>query len=890
MRLLETHVVLCVLVWTAQASDFKSSVGTHFARAQTRGMKRHMEWQSNTFAATSENTAFLQADQATNSSRSPVRRVLKGRRPLPQSQSSNTQPVEKPNVPHVLTVTGAPRQGSQGSHVRTFNRTGSINILARFAGKNRVLVISAPHESDGYYRLMMSLLKPDVYCQMADRHMLQITMFHEKEEMGGKVRRVNNDGSIVEEPLDPALVPRLMSFLKLEEGKFGMVLLRKTLQVEERYPYPVQLEAMYEIIDQTPMRRLEKVRQKGFVERCRATGMQGKVVQSIGTGLADPKTGVQKGSEDIEKVKGARHPPKPTQSTTRQSTPTPRRRIPIHRATKKPTTTTVTATTQLPTTTTTTTIATTTTTTTTTTTATTTTATTTLLTTLPSSTVNPMTLTTVAHRHPHTPLHRHKPQISTLKPINRNRQKEHGSTDPSSTSEKKAQQKDKNKDQTDKILPGAHKKKPTKDKPHRGKNVEKPEAVIPTASEPVENFLTTKTAKAGREKAEKKRKTERTEKPVKKNNTEKKVAKPSKDAKVNLHNRNVPQKAGSLEGKDVVGKPTEKPVDTKKALETFLSYFEKRRRLLVITTPSEDNKMYSQQKDEYLEQVCDMALRKISIITIFGPLANATMKIDHYQMEQDKPVRSLPVSELINQELITAFRKELGMVYNDFFMALTDFDIKVKQQYEVPIIMKAVFDYIDTFSSRLKEMELQRKLGIACKKEDKSRTLENFLSRFRWRRRLLVISTPDDEEWAYQQQLHALTSQACNLGLRHMSVLKLTGRVMEDMGGVLELYPINGSATVEREDLSGPLVHDIRNYFQVSADYFSMLLVGKDGNVKSWYPSPMWSMSLIYELIDSMQLRRQEMAIQMSLGMHCPEQEYGHHEDYHEGYHRGYSY
>lgn len=103
-------------------------------------------------------------------------------------------------------------------------------------------------------------------------------------------------------------------------------------------------------------------------------------------------------------------------------------------------------------------------------------------------------------------------------------------------------------------------------------------------------------------------------------------------------------------------------------------------------------------------------------------------------------------------------------------------------------------------------------------------------------------------------------------------------------------FPILGSATVEREGLSASLVHDLRNYFQVSADYFSMLLVGKDGNVKSWYPSPMWSMSIIYELIDSMQLRRQEMAIQQSLGMHCPEVEYGHHEDYHEGYHRGYSY
>ncbi|XP_059895475.1 coiled-coil domain-containing protein 80-like, partial [Gadus macrocephalus] len=108
------------------------------------------------------------------------------------------------------------------------------------------------------------------------------------------------------------------------------------------------------------------------------------------------------------------------------------------------------------------------------------------------------------------------------------------------------------------------------------------------------------------------------------------------------------------------------------------------------------------------------------------------------------------------------------------------------------------------------------------------------------------------------------------------------------------LYPINGSATVVREGLSPSLVQDIRNYFQVSPEYFSMLLVGKDGNVKSWYPSPMWSMAIIYELVDSMQLRRQEMAIQQSLGMRCPEDEYGgygyHQHGYEEGYHQGYRY
>lgn len=36
--------------------------------------------------------------------------------------------------------------------------------------------------------------------------------------------------------------------------------------------------------------------------------------------------------------------------------------------------------------------------------------------------------------------------------------------------------------------------------------------------------------------------------------------------------------------------------------------------------------------------------------------------------------------------------------------------------------------------------------------------------RFRWRRRLFIISAPSDEEWAYQQQLYGLNSQACNLG------------------------------------------------------------------------------------------------------------------------------
>uniref|UniRef100_A0A3B5MK20 Coiled-coil domain-containing protein 80 n=1 Tax=Xiphophorus couchianus TaxID=32473 RepID=A0A3B5MK20_9TELE len=514
-------------------------------------------------------------------------------------------------------------EGTPGARARISrmpNSAASPNLLASFAGKNRVLVISAPHESDGYYRLMMSLLKADVYCELAERHVHQIVMFHQEGEVGGKVRRITAEGKVLQEPLDTALVPRLMSFLKLEKGKFGMVLLKKTLQVEEKYPYPVRLEAVYEVIDQSPMRKVEKLRQKGFVQKCKAAGVEGQV-------------------EDV--------------TQTGKST-----------------------------------------------------------------------------------LFRLLMEINTA--------------------------------------------------------------------------------------------------------------------------------------------------------------FNQK---ILITSPSEENRMYVQQRDEYLESVCEMAIRKVSIITIFGSLTNSTMKIDHYQIENDKPMKGLRQEDLVNQELITELRKEFGMTYDEFYMVLTDTDMRVKQSYEVPIAMKAVFDYIDTFSSRIREMEQQKRDGVVCKKEDKPRSLENFLSR--WMQKLLKADERDTDGCSFSLTLCCIYCVYCDVsGLRHIAVLKLVGTELPDMGGVLELYPINGSATVEREGLSATLVKDMRNYFQISPEYFSMLLVGKDGNVKSWYPSPMWSMAIIYDLVDSMQLRRQEMAIQQSLGMRCPEDEYGgygyhqhgYEHGYQEGYHQGYGY
>ncbi|XP_004373741.1 coiled-coil domain-containing protein 80 isoform X2 [Trichechus manatus latirostris] len=836
------------------------------------------------------------------------------------------RPEQKP------TARRSPREMArdEGSFARTRmlrfpSGSSSPNILASFAGKNRVWVISAPHASEGYYRLMISLLKDDVYCELAERHIHQIVLFHQAGEEGGKVRRITSEGRVLEQPLDPSLIPKLMSFLKLEKGKFSMVLLKKTLQVEERYPYPVRLEAMYEIIDQGPIRRIEKIRQKGFVQKCKASGVEGQVVEegiSGGGGAGRPSLDTEKRKEDLRRaqvpptresrVKVMRKlatttaAPSPPPPTPRATTPPLAPATTVSRATSqmvtaaaRPTTTTAFPTTQRPWTT-------------------------------------WMHASSHSHRPPPTaevttargPLasenlyppprkeqHKERPQ-TTRRPSkatsfesftaappttvsehstragpgrfrdNRMDRREHGHRNPNVVPGplKPAKGKPPKKKAQDKILSNEHEDKydlsrltashleeelqvgntPPK-KAKESKKHEKPEKF--DKKKKVENEKADKLLK--REKQAKKDKAEKKSKQEKEKSKKRKADKTEQD--------------GYL-------KPTAKRFSQspKKSVTDLLGSFEGKRRLLLITTPKAENNMYVQQRDEYLESFCKMATRKISVITIFGPVNNSTMKIDHFQLDNEKPMRVVGDEDLVDQHLISELRKEYGMTYNDFFMVLTDVDLRVKQYYEVPIAMKSVFDLIDTFQSRIKDMEKQKKEGIACK-EDKKQSLENFLSRFRWRRRLLVISAPNDEDWAYSQQLSALSGQACNFGLRHITILKLLG-IGEEVGGVLELFPINGSSVVDREDVPAHLVKDIRNYFQVSPEYFSMLLVGKDGNVKSWYPSPMWSMVIVYDLIDSMQLRRQEMAIQQSLGMRCPEDEYagyGYH-SYHQGYQDGY--
>nr|XP_056714255.1 coiled-coil domain-containing protein 80 [Euleptes europaea] len=821
--------------------------------------------------------------------------------------------------------------------VRFPSGSSSPNILASFAGKNRVWIISAPHASDGYYRLMMSLLKNDVYCELAERHVQQIILFHEEGEEGGKVRKITTEGKILEQPLDPSLIPKLMNFLKLEKGKFGMALLKKTLQVEERYPYPVRLEAIYEIIDQSPIRKIEKMRQKGFIQKCKAAGVEGQVVEEGNNGGSSARTTPSSGHaqssarkeeprksslqptklKPVKKVLTITVPPPPP-PTTRAPTPAPTT------ITSRPVSRIATTASRLTTTT----------------------------TTLPTT---QRTWTTKSHTSLPTASEATSPQVTDTKDFyspswkENRRERHHGHTQRQTTTTKRPSKaafydpyteaptypsehytrssagryRDNRTDRKDDnsrdlgVTGGQH--KPTKGKPPKKKaqdkilsneyedkydpgqpSVPRLEEEVPVGNTPPKKAKDLKKHERvdKSEKKKKERADKKSEKQAKKDKADKKN-KPEKE-------RNKKNKKGSKAENGGILKPNAKAFtqNSRKTVTNLLDFFEGKRRILLITTPKVDNNMYVQQRDEYLESFCKMATRKISVITIFGTMNNSRMKIDHFQLDNEKPMKVIEDEDLVDQHLINELRREYGMTYNDFFMVLTDTDMRAKQYYEVPIAMKSVFDLIDTFQSRIKDMEKQKREGIVCK-DDKKQSLENFLSRFRWRRRLLVISSPNDEDWAYSQQLSALVGQACNFGLRHITVLKLLG-LGDDVGGVLELYPINGSSSVDREDVPAHLVKDIRNYFQISPEYFSMLLVGKDGNVKSWYPSPMWSMVIVYDLIDSMQLRRQEMAIQQSLGMRCPEDEYagygyhsyhqgyqeGYQDDYrhHEGYHHGYPY
>lgn len=59
--------------------------------------------------------------------------------------------------------------------------------------------------------------------------------------------------------------------------------------------------------------------------------------------------------------------------------------------------------------------------------------------------------------------------------------------------------------------------------------------------------------------------------------------------------------------------------------------------------------------------------------------------------EKDQPLKGMKEEDFTNQPLIRALRNELGLIFDDYYMVLTDFDMKVKVGWPCfPIKLTAV--------------------------------------------------------------------------------------------------------------------------------------------------------------------------------------------------------
>lgn len=83
-------------------------------------------------------------------------------------------------------------------------------------------------------------------------------------------------------------------------------------------------------------------------------------------------------------------------------------------------------------------------------------------------------------------------------------------------------------------------------------------------------------------------------------------------------------------------------------------------------------------------------------------------------LENDKPMKGLRQEDLVNQELITDLRKEFRMTYNDFYMVLTDMDMKWKVRFFI------FLNWLNMFFSKTNTLHYLVRQNISTTVIDKS--------------------------------------------------------------------------------------------------------------------------------------------------------------------------
>ena len=116
------------------------------------------------------------------------------------------------------------------------------------------------------------------------------------------------------------------------------------------------------------------------------------------------------------------------------------------------------------------------------------------------------------------------------------------------------------------------------------------------------------------------------------------------------------------------------------------------------------------------------------------------------------------------------------------------------------------------------------------------------MSTYRWKNRPFVVFAPDEGDPRLERQLEVVRLNNREFVARDMVVLAVTGNEVATVLGHGQ------SLTAEQ----------LRSRYNISGGGFRSVLVGKDGSVKLFESEPV-SAKRLFELIDSMPMRRQEM-------------------------------
>ncbi|XP_051537655.1 coiled-coil domain-containing protein 80 [Myxocyprinus asiaticus] len=650
--------------------------------------------------------------------------------------------------------------GSDGARDRESGIPSGSEFLTDFAGKQRLWVITAPSHSDNYLRMMEKQIQDSdgLNCRLAERDTLIVTII-QNAMMEGKVQRTTLQGEATVELMDSEMVTKLLHYLELEDQIFSMLIVKKNMRISERFPYPVRVEAILEVIDQLPVRKLEKVTRKGLPIKCKITKKK-LVVKKQGS--TKKRTFSPQRQANITSIFPTKKKPLDKKATLRnkvQDILSGRSRFIIRKT--------------------------------------------------PGSS---------SHGKPST-------KAGSKSGSSGNERLKHDGQRKTADSDRKPETEVKKHDSAS-----------AADKMHANANSHFDIVNKELKAEQTVDHSSSKNKGKGKDGKKKK-------------------------------------------GKG--GRKSQREADDKEkaALKDFMQKLKGRRRLLVISSQSDVSSQYIKQREENELHSCDFSLRKVSVMSIFGSERSPTLHIQHYQQDAEPLQTSLP-DKFRNPELISEIRREYGLEPKNFSMVLTDYDLRpiLNRVFNKPTALSVLLDYIDSFPSRQSEKEEEKKAPSPCS-QAQANNRENSLMRFISKRRLLIISAPTVDDYSFHQQLQALNGQECPMGIRHFALLKLVG-VGPSSSGTVEFFPLNGKSQPEKEMLSQDVVESLRNQLKINRDYFSMLVVGKDGDVKAWFPSPMWSLATIYDLVDSMELRQQEQKLQQTLGIYCPDENVGSYHGY----------